>query len=255
MSAPPDMSVLCKNWTPTVADRETVASLPLDKQLTLSVSLRAGEGRGRSRSSPFGVESGDSRALILSANVDEVTLFELRFWEGQLVLNAGTAEAESSKALVYGGDGFDFHVSFNPAKGGLAIVASWAMPSGERASHAFAANISNLKLPPARYYTLRLGAPKRFVDLSLLGWRVDASFDLAPAVTSFPSDLLEFVPTTLEEARKIWPPGQADAQTSGTASAIVAVAPLDSLRLALQSIDSWRRVAEDALRDLEGEAK
>lgn len=235
-----DMSVLCKDWIPALTDRETVASMPRDKELTLSLSLTGSVRLGFPRA-PFGVESGDARALILSANVDEVTLFELRFWNGQLVLNAGTAEAESSDALVCGGDAFNFQVSFNPARGGLAIVASWVTPLGERVSQVFTANISNLKLPEARYYTLRIGAPKHFADLSLLGWRVNANFDLAAPVTGFPDDLLGFVPT--------------DAQTSGAASALVEVASLDSLRLALQSIDSWRKVADAALQALEGGEK
>jgi hypothetical protein len=181
------MSVLCKNWRPTETDRESVASMPLDKELTLAVSMSRPDG--------LGVSPYEKRVLILSANVDDVVLFGLRFWEGSLRLNAGIGEGQHSQPLVYGADHFDFQVSFNPSQGGLAIVASWVLPSGERASHAFAANISNLKLPKARYYTLRFGAPKHYVDHAPMGWRINATFDLAAPVTEFPSDMLEFVPT------------------------------------------------------------
>ena len=220
------MSVLCKDWTPTLSDRETVASMPLDKELNLSLSLRAGS---------FGARPRDPRVLLLSANVDDVSLFELRFWDGRLRLNAGTGGGQESN-LVLGADSFDFQVSFNPQQGGLAIVASWVMLSGERLTHSFAANISNLKLPRANYYTLRLGAPKHYVDHTLLGWRVNAAFDLAEPASKFTARLMEFAPT---EA----PP------------AIAETSPFDALRLALQSIDSWRKVAEDALGELEGGAR
>lgn len=232
------MSVLCKDWIPTVTDRETVASLPLDKDLTLSVSLaslRTGRMGEPLSNQPYGVEQGDARVLILSAFVDDVTLFELRFWDGRLRLNGGTRTGQESEEVL-GAVYFNFEVSYSPAAGGLAIVASWFKPSGDRATHTFTANISNLKLPSkARYYTLRLGAPVRFVDLPLFGWKVNATYDLAAPVVK--------------------PPASTDARTSRANSALVEVAPLETLRLALQSIDSWRKVAEGALRALEGGAQ
>lgn len=248
-----DMSVLCEDWTPTVTDRETVASMPLDKELTLAVSLRSDERTSPGRP-PTGTEDGDARTLILSAFVDEVVLFELRFWDGRLVFQAGTHESEQGGHLIYGVDHFDFQVSFNPPQGGLAVATSWVKPSGGNASQVFTSNISNLKLPKAKYYTLRLGAPKHFVDLSLLGWRVNATYDLAPPacalpgiccppISSFPSDLLEFVPATNADDEWL------------RATGLVETSPLDTLRLALQSIDSWRKVAEGALQALEGEGK
>jgi hypothetical protein len=232
-----DMSILCKDWTPTKKDRETVASMPLDKELTLSVSLRPDEEAG----TPLGVFENDARVLILSADVDEVSLFGLRFWGGRLRLSAGT-QATQESALILGATSFDFQVSFNPVHGGLAIVASWVTPSGGRTSHSFIANISNLKLPKARYYTLRLGAPKRFVDASLLGWRVNASYDLAPPFG---------VPTEMSHVQGLgW-----DWSRSTRMTGLVKVNPYDTLRTALQSIDFWRKAAEDALRSLEGGEK
>jgi hypothetical protein len=62
----------------------------------------------------------------------------------------------------------------------------------------------------------------------------------------YPDLLLPTYETTLEEAREIWPE---------RAPALARNSPLEDLRLALQSIDSWCKVAEGALRTLEEEAK
>lgn len=157
------------------------------------------------------------RILLLQAEVEGQEIWGLRLWNERLRLT--TASGPQQSLALFGNEaGFKLSLSYNPEAGGLVVLYN----KGEQVGGSFSVNADNPWLPKTPYYTLHIGAPKHYADASPLGWTITADYNL-----SAPPEL------------------------GVRLGRLVEVSPLDNLRLALQSIDSWRKVAEGALEALE----
>ena len=218
----PDMSYLCRGWTPTQAYPATVATLPRGRDLTLSVIC---ENVARNPYHPI---------RLLTARAEGIDLWAIDLLiSGELLVGEYRKPPKVLPAL--GGDRLQISLSYSPTSGGFALCAN-AM-NGEEGASMSASNVGRLPLPAT--YELVIGADKMapFSEVSPLGWIITAQHDLArPIVDGEPAE--------------DWRLREGPLPVTATASAPVQTNPQETLELALNSIEHWLKVARSAMEEV-----
>lgn len=152
------------------------------------------------------------------ANYEE--LWALRMHpSGRLALHAG---AEVKSVFVVAG-GLVLSVSYGPKHGGIgcAVGSTNVVLSGSCKS-------SWAERTEWQTWNLEIGAGKDLADLPPYGWKISASFHLQDPVSA-----------------------QAAQVRERTLFSLAGTSPGDTLKLAIQSMELWARIAKDALEQME----